>query len=282
MHYYTDQLMTIDHLRYQVKTTTNNDELKEIKKLVEKIINTRGGIEFENLLQDINEKMKPHLPKTLIDIRKALLERKLECSNNKEFDGRTNSCIDENKIISFLIHHPSFKEKIRKAENRFWYDVKVYDSEFGWVPVNVKTTTIKTADNVGNMSICLQAFTDEAIDIDERYNNGSVTNKFINKLKNKEYNTDFRKDYYFLVVNKDEPSQVIVNSVLGVSNITPNVNNLPFQIKWINNKDYSLTEDEDVQTRVVTHLQAIQQKAVKTWQEKFLSEFRVLSLADKE
>ena len=39
----------------------------------------------------------------------------------------------------------------------------------------IKTTTMKTADNVGNMTLCLQSFTDYKLDIDGKYNNGDTT-----------------------------------------------------------------------------------------------------------
>ena len=63
--------------------------------------------------------------------------------------------------------------------------------------------------------------------------------------------------------------------MLGVSNITPNVNNLPFQIKWNNNKNYDLTNVED---KVLHHLKVIKKNAKQTWQERLLSGMRELSL----
>jgi hypothetical protein len=39
-------------------------------------------------------------------------------------------------------------------------------------------------------------------------------------------------------VNKVSPFEVIINSVKGLTYLTPNINNLPFQVKWNNNKDY--------------------------------------------
>jgi hypothetical protein len=134
---------------------------------------------------------------------------------------------------------------------------------------------MKTADNVGNMSLCLQSFTDYKLDIDGKYNNGDTTSKFLSKIKSKEYNEDFRKDYYFLVINKNNTKDIIINSVLGVSNITPNVNNLPFQIKWNNNREYTLNNVKD---KVLEHLNVIKKNAKQTWQEKLLSGMRELQL----
>lgn len=134
---------------------------------------------------------------------------------------------------------------------------------------------MKTADNVGNMSLCLQSFTDYKLDIDGKYNNGDTTSKFLSKIKSKEYNQDFRKDYYFLVINKNNTKDIIINSVLGISNITPNVNNLPFQIKWNNNREYILNNVKD---KVLEHLNVMKKNAKQTWQEKLLSGMRELQL----
>ena len=86
---------------------------------------------------------------------------------------------------------------------------------------------------------------------------------------------DFRKDYYFLVINKNNTKDIIINSVLGISNITPNVNNLPFQIKWNNNREYILNNVKD---KVLEHLNVMKKNAKQTWQEKLLSGMRELQL----
>ena len=94
---------------------------------------------------------------------------------------------------------------------------------YGWIPVNIKTSNLHTSDNVGNFAICVRVYTDTDIGL------------FCEKLNKKEYNTD-NSDYYFLVVNKRDTSDIIINSLRGISILTPNVNNLPFQIRWLKKK----------------------------------------------
>ncbi len=43
-------------------------------------------------------------------------------------------------------------------------------------------------------------------------------------------------DYYFLIVNKDNPADVFATSLKGLESIVPNGNNLPFQAKWDSNR----------------------------------------------
>lgn len=79
-------------------------------------------------------------------------------------DGRINSSIDETIIIDLLIH--KFESKIIKPKTkRPWYDLLVYDDECGWLPTNLKTTTMKTADNTGNMAMCVYGYTNYKLDI---------------------------------------------------------------------------------------------------------------------
>jgi hypothetical protein len=52
-----------------------------------------------------------------------------------------------------------------------------------------------------------------------------------------EQNTrDTNKDYYFLIINKNDTNDVFINSLKQVSTLQANGNNLPFQIKWCDNK----------------------------------------------
>jgi len=45
------------------------------------------------------------------------------------------------------------------------------------------------------------------------------------KLRNKQY-------------NKNNLNDIIINSVKGLIHLTPNINNLPFQVCWDKNREY--------------------------------------------
>ena len=121
--------------------------------------------------------------------------------SNQNEDGRINSCFDENKIIELLVEN--FGGKIKKPKIRMWYDFLVFDYLYGWLPVNIKTTTTKTSDNTGNLAMCVYAYTNYFLDLDKPYTNGNMSNLFFDELKNKKYNKYNKKDYYFLVLNKE-------------------------------------------------------------------------------
>ena len=190
-------------------------------------------------------------------------------------DGRINSCTDEDEVIKLLID--KFGEKIKKPKKRMWYDILALDYMYGWLPVNIKSTTTLTSDNTGNLAMCVYAYTDEVLDIhrDNSYENGKMSCILFNELKNKRYNTNHnKKDYYFVVLNKIDASDVIINSVKGLTLLTPNVNNLPFQICWNRNRIYKY---ENIKIKVKQFVECLQ-KPHPSWNETFMKNIRTLEL----
>ena len=53
-----------------------------------------------------------------------------------------------------------------------WYDILVHDYYYGWIPVNIKSTNMNTSDNIGNLTSCVYAYTDENLDLNKNYVNG--------------------------------------------------------------------------------------------------------------
>ena len=102
------------------------------------------------------------LPQILYYIQKYLQLCMYHCSSQTN-DGRINSCIDEENIIDLLIE--KFTEKIKKTKIRMWYDILVFDTYYGWLPVNIKTTTTLTSDNTANLAMCVYAYTDVILDL---------------------------------------------------------------------------------------------------------------------
>jgi hypothetical protein len=213
------------------------------------------------------------LPLIMYKIKKYLKLQAFQVSTQNE-DGRINSCIDEDEVIKLLIEH--FGEKIKKPKIRMWYDILAFDYIYGWIPINIKTTTTLTCDNTGNLSMCVYAYTDELLDIhrDKSYENGKMSDILFNKLKHKKYNTNNKKDYYFIVLNKTDTSDIIVNSVKGLSKLTPNINNLPFQVNWSKNRVFKY---KNINKNIKLFIECLQ-KPKLSWKEVFMSNMRALDL----
>jgi hypothetical protein len=157
-----------------------------------------------------------------------------------------------------------------------WYDILVFDYRCGWLPVNLKTTTTLTSDNTGNLAMCVYAYTNEVLDINSNktYENGKMSEVLFSKLSSREYNLRSKKDYYFLVLNKTKIGDVVVNSVRGLSVLTPNINNLPFQVCWNKNRIF---EYKPIRERVDMFIRCLQ-KPRPSWQETFMANIRTLTL----
>lgn len=211
------------------------------------------------------------MPLIMYEIKNYLKSQSFKFSTQTE-DGRINSCIDEDEVIKLLIE--KFGDKIKKPKIRMWYDILAFDYMYGWNPINIKTTTTLTSDNTGNLAMCVYAYTDERLDIhrDKSYENGAMSTLLFNKLNNKNYNTNHKKDYYFIVLNKSDASDIIVNSVKGLTVLTPNINNLPFQVNWSKNKKFKY---EPITKKIQLFIDCLQ-KPKPSWKEVFMANIRTL------
>lgn len=213
------------------------------------------------------------LPLILYKIQKYLKLQAFQFSTQND-DGRINSCIDEDEIIKLLVEN--FGEKIRKPKIRMWYDILAFDYMYGWIPINIKTTTTLTSDNTGNLAMCVYAYTNEMLNIHNNatYENGIMSDVLFKKLKNKNYNTNNKKDYYFVVLNKVNSSDIIVNSVKGLTILTPNINNLPFQVCWDKNRIFKY---ENINKKIKQFIDCLQ-KPKPSWKETFMTNMRTIHL----
>lgn len=212
---------------------------------------------------------KNNLPNSILLIKNIIKNAKYECDNTLK-DGRTNSSIDEKNIINILIIDKRLKNRLYIPATRHWFDIAVLDYQYGYLPINIKTTTTMTADNTGNLAMCVYALTNEKLNIKSTYNNGSMSKILINKLKKDELNNELKKDYYFIVVDKKNKDIIIANSFKGLSKLTPNINNLPFQIKWKDNQKFIYKNINDIKKIFINTIR----KPKPSWQEYFLSEIR--------
>ena len=213
------------------------------------------------------------LPLIMYKIKKYLQSQVFNFSNQNR-DGRINSCIDEDVIIKLLVE--KFNEKIKEPKIRMWYDILVFDNMYGWLPVNIKTTTTITSDNTGNLAMCVYAYTNEVLDIhsDNTYENGKMSEILFYNLQMKKYNIRNKKDYYFIVLNKSDTKDIIINSVKGLTYLTPNINNLPFQVCWKKNKTFQY---ENINKKINLFINCLQYSK-PSWKETFIQNIRTLKL----
>ena len=95
-----------------------------------------------------------------------------------------------------------------------------------------------------------------------------------NALEKQIYNHKKKKDYYFLVCNKNKKDDIIVNSMKGLTKLSSNSNNLPFQVRWDKNKQFNYQPIKDV---IKIFIKTIQ-KPKLPWNVSLLHKMRKLPL----
>lgn len=164
--------------------------------------------------------MIPHiLDNVLFYIKKSSLKL-----NNDNNDGRINSIYNETQTIDII----SNKYKCIIPESRCWYDICIIDNDIKYY-INIKCTSLKhkNNDNISSKKGLFYSLTGK--------NDISINtwDTFIKNLKLYIKETD--KDYYFIIINKDDIKKSYITSLKHLNKIVPNGNNLPFQSKWADN-----------------------------------------------
>jgi len=142
-------------------------------------------------------------------------------------DGRVNSIDDEESVIKLL--EERYGAAVERPKPREFFDVRL----FGF-PLQIKSSAYAkgAADNFSSKAAILYALTTmseaEIIKI-QRWN--AFEQALIDNATGEN-----NRDYYIISVNKDD-STVHLSSLKSLKKLTPNGNNLPFQIQWKNNID---------------------------------------------
>ncbi|MCQ2855056.1 restriction endonuclease [Helicobacter pylori] len=140
-------------------------------------------------------------------------------------DGRLNSSVNEEEILNTIKDY--FPIQLPKA--REWWDFSFEENKI-FYPINIKTTTTKTADNLNGKLGIYYALCGLVL----AFNNEIAWEKYFQKL-HKDLGANTNRDYYFLIINKNDPKDVFINSLKGIQTLQPN--NLPFQCKWDDNRE---------------------------------------------
>jgi hypothetical protein len=124
--------------------------------------------------------------------------------------------------------------------------------------------------------MCVHAYTDEKLDfhINKTYENGKMSKILINKIKKKKFNKNYKKDYYFIVLNKKNNKDIIINSIKGLTKLNSNINNLPFQVCWNKNRFY---EYKNINKIIKLFINCLK-KSNPSWKEYFMTNIRKIHL----
>lgn len=139
-------------------------------------------------------------------------------------DGRINSLDDEASLILDLIAIYG-DEDIVEPRAREWFDVRMFGE-----PVQIKSTKLQGSDNFSSKPGLLYAFTDMTEDEITDLGNGWASFE-VALATNK---ADVDRDYHIIVIDKNT-GMVHLTSLKRLRVLTPNGNNLLFQVPWRKN-----------------------------------------------
>ncbi len=177
----------------------------------------------------------------ILDSLASYLSRSLKSGSlsldRSQTDGRLNSQMNERQISDALRLYALANEKFQSAQYsidiarpRFWYDFLVSGPGV-FLPVNVKVSSLKGNDNLASKEGVFYALTG----VDPKKARINDWDRYCEAI-GRHLAEDPSADYYFIVVNKSQPSDVFWTSLKRLPALTPNGNNPPFQCKWSKNR----------------------------------------------
>lgn len=167
------------------------------------------------------------------DAKKFISEAKFSLCEDHD-DGRTNSTVDEETVLDLLMDKYG-EEILFRPPPRKWFDL--WHKPSG-TPINIKVTSMKGADNACNFLALLWSFTDLKISHTRSAKKGKDWSELLSFwTKNPTFTQSEERDYWFFVIDKNNTSNIIVNSLRLLEEPTGNPSNPPFQIDWKKNSN---------------------------------------------
>ena len=187
----------------------------------------------------------PAIPRILSEIAEFLSTSEVALDNSAD-DGRIDSAMSEKNIIQKISE--KFSVETPSKEKRHWWDFAVVDAGV-FYPVNIKISEFVNANDNLNCKLGIYyALTGRVPDFANEINWG----KFFRLLH--ENMQENNKDYYFLVVNKLNTSDVLVQGLKTIQILQPNGNNLPFQCCWLKNRQLTTRSFDEARDFLLSNL----------------------------
>ena len=164
------------------------------------------------------------IPKVLLDVEEYLRKANLVLPSggpDKRFDS-AQAERDVVQVIQNANRWEVYSPDVGQTTNRAWYDVRVE----GFY-LNVKISECKTNDNANAKMAIFYLLTGE----DPDTTTSVQAEKYFKDMKKLE-DPDEERDYYYLIVNKQDPTDVFIVSLKGISHCRSSSNNPPFQANW--------------------------------------------------
>jgi len=182
------------------------------------------------MIKDLNN-IETFLDETVVFLKESSINL---CEQSE--DGRVNSSIDEDIVLAKL--KKKFPKHVTIMPPRSWCDF--VHTPTG-TPINFKSSSFSNADNSCNFLTILHCFTDVSISSSRKPHKTKdlkILFEWIEKNKEKleKEELTIKRDYYFLVINKNDTKDLFYTSIKQLEEICVNPSNLPFQVNWGKNR----------------------------------------------
>jgi hypothetical protein len=157
--------------------------------------------------------------------------------NNTDFksaldlDGRVNSSNFENNFLELLKNNlAQYGINVIISKPRHWYDILIDN-----IPINLKLTKCKSADNAFNKKSLVFTINE---DLDFVEKSGDINfNSLLDLIRDKYHDLQEvrnpKNEYHYLVINKDT-GDILFKSILDIERYIPNSSGNIMQINWKN------------------------------------------------
>jgi len=169
------------------------------------------------------------MPTILFDIQNHLKEVQIQINDKVEGEGRGGSLKDEGTIKKVLMEHDVFKKRVIDEKARGMGDITVLDYDEKTIHVvNIKTS-IGSTDNCFSKIGFVYALTSLSPEDLPKTMNYLQMNDLINRHKH----DDPMKDYWFLCVDKNDSTNVMIRGAKQINCWIVNINpSNVLQINW--------------------------------------------------
>jgi hypothetical protein len=191
-------------------------------------------------------------------------------------DGRVNSTKDEELLKSAIKAIVNSNDTVLKnieyieTPSRSWMDCGLlFEKEI--FPINIKSSQLNSADNLNCKAGMFWVVT------------GSSPHKIsktyipFHKELGNNINLNSDKDYFFIIMNKDDTKDIFINSLRHIESLIPNGNNLPFQCNWgLNRRIYIRHPPEDMKYILDQYYKSLmlRSKAQSSYEEYVLKRYK--------
>ena len=164
------------------------------------------------------------IPPVLQDVVEYLISQNIVLPTGGG-DGRTDSSIAEDMIVELLRQSGRWRIYSPKQEighNRAWYDVSIND-----LFCDIKISKCTANDNAQAKKAIYYLLTGdrETERVPEQHSD------FFRTMRENE-DPDEDRDYYYLVINKTDTSDIFIVNLKGIAVCNSAPNNMPFQVNW--------------------------------------------------